>query len=171
MRFASIRSLDISNGLGIGVALFTQGCPFHCKGCFNPETWDFDGGKEFTNFYKTQILELIQKPYIKRFSLLGGEGLVPQNRYEIATLIQSIKTKRPDIKIWIYTGYTLEELLEQKESGSYMTNILDNIDILVDGQFIEEQKDISLPFCGSRNQRIIDIPATMNSNSIVLLDI
>lgn len=169
MRFASIRSLDISNGLGVGVSLFTQGCPFHCQGCFNPETWDFEGGKEFTSFYKTQLLKLIQKPYIERFSLLGGEGLIPQNHFDIACLIESIRAKRPDIKIWIYTGYTLEELLNNL--GPYLTYILRNIDVLVDGQFIQEQKDITLPFCGSRNQRVIDMRKTLEEREIVLLDI
>lgn len=99
MRYAQIRSLDVSNGLGVGVALFTQGCPFHCPGCFNPETWDYDSGKEFTKDTKEDIIELIKYPYIERFSVLGGESLIPQNRFELACLIQAIKNERPDLKI------------------------------------------------------------------------
>lgn len=169
MRYASIRSLDVSNGLGVGVALFTQGCPFHCPGCFNPETWDFNSGKEFTKETKNGIIELIKRPYIDRFSILGGEPLVPQNRFELACLIQNIKNKRPDIKIWIYTGYLLENLL--KEDSQYLQNILYNTDVLVDGPFIQELKDISLPFCGSRNQRIIDLPKTLAKEEVVLFKV
>lgn len=99
MRYAQIRSLDVSNGLGVGVALFTQGCPFHCPGCFNPETWDYDSGKEFTKDTKEDIIELIKYPYIERFSVLGGESLIPQNRFELDRLIQAIKNERPDLKI------------------------------------------------------------------------
>lgn len=169
MRYSQICNLDISNGLGIGAALFTQGCPFHCKGCFNPETWDFEGGKEYTKEVRDTILKNIEPSYIKHFSCLGGEPLIPQNHFEIACLIESIRAKRPDIKIWIYTGYTLEALLENP--GSYLTYILRNIDVLVDGQFIQEQKDITLPFCGSRNQRVIDMRKTLEEREIVLLDI
>lgn len=169
MRYNVIRSLDISNGSGVGTALFVQGCPFRCHGCFNPETWNFKGGKEYTKEVRDNILKVIEPSYIERFSILGGEPLVPQNHFEIACLIESIKAKRPDIKIWIYTGYTLEELLNNP--GSYLTYILRNIDVLVDGQFIQEQKDITLPFCGSRNQRVIDMRKTLEEREIVLLDI
>lgn len=169
MRYASIRSMDISNGEGIGVSLFTQGCVFRCPGCFNPETWDFKGGLDFNEQARASLFKVIEPSYIERFSLLGGEPLVPQNHFEIACLIESIRAKRPDIKIWIYTGYILEKLLENP--GPYLTYILRNIDVLVDGQFIQEQKDITLPFCGSRNQRIINMRKTLEEQEIVLLDI
>lgn len=169
MRYSQIRSLDVSNGLGVGVSLFTQGCVFRCAGCFNPETWDFNSGKEFTEETKEDIIDLIKYPYIERFSALGGEPLVPQNRFELACLIQAIKNERPDLKIWIYTGYLLEDLLE--EDSSYLHSILSNTDVLIDGPFIQELKDISLPFCGSRNQRIIDVPKTLAKEEIVLLEV
>lgn len=169
MRYNVIRSLDISNGLGVGIALFVQGCPFRCTGCFNPETWDFKGGLDFNEQARASLFKAIEPSYIERFSLLGGEPLVHKNRFEIACLIQSIKVIRPDIKIWVYTGYTLEALLE--DPGPYLVYILENIDVLVDGQFIQEQKDITLPFCGSRNQRVIDIQKTLKEREIVLLDV
>lgn len=125
---------------------------FHCKGCFNPETWDFEGGKEYTEETQQTILKLIEPEYIARFSVLGGEPLEPQNYFELAKLINLIKQKRPDIKIWIYTGYTYENLVS-KES-TYLEYILNNIDVLVDGQFQEDKRDLTYPFAGSTNQRI-----------------
>lgn len=169
MRYASIRTLDISNGIGVGASLFLQGCPFHCHNCFNPETWDFNGGKEFTSNTRNEVLRTIKPDYITRWSLLGGEPLVSQNMSELAKLIQLIRKTKPDIQIWVYTGYTLEEL--QKREGVYTQYILDNIDVLVDGQYIDELRDVSLPFCGSRNQRIIDMNKTKKQGKIVLLDV
>lgn len=153
MRYAQIRNMDISNGEGIGASLFVQGCHFHCKGCHNPEQWSFDGGKLYTEKEEAAILEIVDKPYIKRFSVLGGEPLELCNLSELLCLIKRIKQKRPDIKIWLYTGYTWEVL--QDSDNEMMKKIFDNIDVLVDGQFIEEEKDLSLSFRGSRNQRLI----------------
>ena len=142
---------------------------FHCKECFNPETWDFEGGKEYTKETQQTILKLIEPEYITRFSVLGGEPLEPQNYFELAKLINLIKQKRPDIKIWIYTGYTYENLVS-KES-TYLEYILNNIDVLVDGQFQEDKRDLTYPFAGSTNQRVIDMRKTREQNKIVLLDI
>ena len=142
---------------------------FHCKNCFNPETWDFNGGKEFTQDTVDSILKLIEPEYITRFSILGGEPLESQNHFELAKLINLIKQKRPDIKIWVYTGYTYENLVG-KES-TYLEYILNNIDVLVDGQFQEGKKDLTYPFAGSTNQRVINIQESRKQNKIVLLDV
>ena len=142
---------------------------FHCKNCFNPETWDFNGGKEFTQNTVDSILKLIEPEYIIRFSILGGEPLESQNHFELAKLINLIKQKRPDIKIWVYTGYTYENLVS-KES-TYLEYILNNIDVLVDGQFQEDKKDLTYPFAGSTNQRVINMRDSREQNKIVLLDI
>ena len=169
MRIANIRSMDISNGTGIGASLFVQGCHFHCKNCFNPETWDFNRGKEYTEETQQIILKLIEPEYITRFSILGGEPLESQNHFELAKLINLIKQKRPDIKIWVYTGYTYENLVG-KES-TYLEYILNNIDVLVDGQFQEGKKDLTYPFAGSTNQRVINMQESRKQNKIVLLDV
>lgn len=142
---------------------------FHCKNCFNPETWDFNGGKEFTQDTVDSILKLIEPEYITRFSILGGEPLESQNHFELAKLINLIKQKRPDIKIWVYTGYTYENLVG-KES-TYLEYILNNIDVLVDGQFQEGKKDLTYPFAGSTNQRVINMQESREQNKIVLLDV
>ena len=179
MRYAQIRKMDISNGLGVGVSLFVQGCHFHCKGCFNSETWDFNGGEEYTE-EKTlpTILELIEPDYITRFSLLGGEPLEDKNLWYITRLIMEIKKKRPDIKIWIYTGYTYEQLLKRRNDENNlpalrteMDWILEDVDVLVEGQFQEDKKDLTYPFAGSTNQRVIDMNKTREQGKIVLLDI
>lgn len=183
MRYAQIRKMDISNGLGVGASLFIQGCHFHCKNCFNPETWDFNGGKEYTQETKETILKLIEPEYITRFSILGGEPLEPQNSFHLAELINLIKRKRPGIKIWVYTGYTIENLYsrcystigEDSEATPsqcrYLRYILNSIDVLVDGQFQEDKKDLTYPFAGSTNQRVINMQESREQNKIVLLDI
>ena len=169
MRFADIDKCECNNGLDIGISVYFQGCSHACKGCFNPETWDFCGGKEFTKDVQEYILALIEKSYIKRVTLTGGDPLEPQNHFELAKLINLIKQKRPDIKIWIYTGYIYENLVNQK--SIYLEYILSNIDVLVDGQFQEDKKDLTYPFAGSTNQRVIDVQKTLQQNKIVLLDI
>lgn len=183
MRYAQIRKMDISNGLGVGASLFVQGCHFHCKNCFNPETWNFNGGEEFTQDTVDTILKLIEPEYITRFSILGGEPLEPQNSFHLAELINLIKRKRQDIKIWVYTGYTIENLYsrcystigEDSEATPtqcrYLRYILNSIDVLVDGQFQEDKKDLTYPFAGSTNQRVISMQETRKQNKIVLLDI
>ena len=147
MRYAKIRKMDISNGEGIGVALFLQGCHFHCKGCFNTETWDFNGGKEWTLEIEDMFMELIDKPYIKRISILGGEPL--DQTVELTELLRKIKIKYPNKTIWLYTGFKYEDIKD--------CEILKYIDVIVDGQYKEELKDLKLEFRGSSNQRIIKI--------------
>ena len=164
MRYASIRSMDISNGEGVGVSLFVQGCHFHCKNCFNQDTWDFSGGKEWNREIDDEFMKLVNRPYIKRVSLLGGEPLADENVLDIMRLINRIKTECPDKKIWCYTGYTWEQIfpivnpyLNLTQAEMTRQNVVKNCDILVDGRFVEEEKDLSLEFRGSKNQKIIDV--------------
>ena len=170
MRYASIRSMDISNGEGVGVSLFVQGCHFHCKNCFNQDTWDFSGGKEWNRKIEDEFMKLVNRPYIKRVSLLGGEPLADENVLDIMRLINRIKTECPDKKIWCYTGYTWEQIfpivnpyLNLTQAEMTRQNVVKSCDILVDGRFVEEEKDLSLEFRGSGNQRVIDVKERISS--------
>ena len=170
MRYASIRSMDISNGEGIGVALFVQGCHFRCNNCFNPETWDFNGGQEYTPQIHKKFMELIDRPYIKRVSILGGEPLCDENALDILTVVTDIKENFPSKKIWIYSGYTYDEIysLHNNSVGDvYRREIMRYIDVLVDGRFLDFQKDISIKWKGSRNQNVIDMFETRRLGKMV----
>lgn len=174
MRYFQIRSMDISNGIGIGASVFLSGCHLHCKNCHNQELWDFNSGNEYTNDAKNKILKTIQPKWVERFSILGGEPLETINLKELLALIENIKVLRPDIKIWIYTGYTYEQLQERIKKNKddyYLEPILRLADVLVDGPFIQKKKDLTLAFKGSSNQRVIDLQKTHAANDIVLLDI
>lgn len=180
MRYAQIRSMDISNGEGVGVSLFVQGCPFHCKNCFNSETWDFNGGKEWTEETKNKFLELIDRPYIKRVSILGGEPLAEPNLGEVLSLVKEIREKFPDKTIWLYTGYSIEDIVnfntkpysvvqQYFDIDNFIRNaILIYVDVLVDGEYIDEQKDLTLKFRGSKNQKVIDVKETLKQEKVVL---
>lgn len=180
MRYSKIHKLDVSNGEGVGVALFVQGCHFHCKNCFNSETWDFDKGKEWTLSIEQRFLELIDRPYITRVSILGGEPLANENVQTILLLLQKIKARFPDKVVWLYTGYTFENIFcksifdlfdnHQSQIYEYRNKILKDeyCDVLVDGQYIDELKDISLKFRGSSNQRIINVKKSLEENQVVL---
>ena len=159
MRYASIRDLDISNGNDIGVALFTQGCHFHCKNCFNKSTWDFDGGKEFTKETCDKFMKLVNRPFIKRVSILGGEPLTKENVDDVCNLLKQIKNKT----IWVYTGYTFETVKNY--------DIMKYIDYLVDGQYVDELRDLRLKFRGSSNQRIIDVQKSLKENKVILYEV
>lgn len=170
MRYASIRSMDISNGEGVGVSLFVQGCHFHCKNCFNQDTWDFSGGKEWNREIEDKFMKLVNRPYIKRVSLLGGEPLADENVLDIMRLINRIKAECPDKKIWCYTGYTWEQIfpivnpyLNLTQAEMTRQNAVKSCDILVDGRFVDAEKDLSLEFRGSRNQKIIDVKERITS--------
>lgn len=148
--------------------------PIRCRECHNSSIWNFDEGKEFTSLDELKILQLIQPEYIKRFSLLGGEPLVTQNLKTILPLLEKIKMVKPSTKIWIYTGYTYEQLQEQIKNNPkdyYIEPILRLTDILIDGPFIQEKKDITLAFRGSSNQRLIDMPQTLKQNKVITLDL
>lgn len=177
MRYAQIRSMDISNGEGVGVSLFVQGCPFHCFNCFNSETWDFNGGKEWTEEIKDKFMKIIDRPYIKRVSFLGGECLAEQNLDGVLDLIKEIRISFPKKTIWLYTGYELSEIVKQEQyekvSGipnvwSKRWEIISNVDVLVDGEYIDEQKDLTLKWRGSKNQRVIDAKQSLAQNKVVL---
>lgn len=182
MRYAQIRSMDISNGEGVGVSLFVQGCPFHCKNCFNSETWDFNGGKEWTEETKNKFIKLIDRPYIKRVSFLGGECLAEQNLDDILSLIQKIHTSFPEKTIWLYTGFEWDSLMAKicqstfpdKDSERIIKihkkrqEIISLCNIVVDGEYIDEQKDLSLKFRGSKNQYVIDVNQSLAQNKMVL---
>ncbi len=177
MRYSSIRNLDISNGEGVGVSLFVQGCPFHCFNCFNSETWDFNGGKEWTEEIKDKFMKIIDRPYIKRVSFLGGECLAEQNLDGVLDLIKEIRISFPKKTIWLYTGYELSEIVKQEQyekvSGipsvwSKRWEIISNVDVLVDGEYIDEQKDLTLKWRGSKNQRVIDAKQSLAQNKVVL---
>ena len=176
MRYAQIRSMDISNGEGVGVSLFVQGCDRHCFNCFNSETWDFNGGKEWTEETKNKFTELIDRPYIKRISILGGEPLAEQNLDEVLSLIKEIRISFPDKTIWLYTGYSYSEIfrgqsscLSQEGLNNFKRReIIKLCNIVVDGEYIDEQKDLSLKFRGSKNQRVIDVKQSLAQNKIIL---
>ena len=158
MRYAAIDEFEVCNGIDVGVSLFVQGCPLKCKGCFNPETWDKMGGKEFTEKDMNAFINNIDKPFIKRMSILGGEPLSDYNIDTVWVIINKIRERYGNDKnIWLYTGYNMDEILE--DSKKY--EMIKLVDYLVYGRFIEELKDGTLKFRGSKNQRILDCKATV----------
>lgn len=169
--------MDISNGQGIGVSLFVQGCHFHCDGCFNSETWDFNGGKIWSTSVKERFMQLLARPYISRVSILGGEPLAKENLCSVFALLQEIKVKFEESKtIWLYTGYLWEEIWVSNQN-SYVNNFnvtflrkaaLHYVDVLVDGQFEKEKLNLSYPFAGSTNQRVIDVHESIEKEEVVL---
>lgn len=164
MKFIKIKDNDIANGVGITMSLWTQGCPHHCKGCFNMETWDFNKGKEFTELDLKYIFDNINKNDIHRdLSILGGEPLCPQNIEGVINLCKEFKKIYPNKKIYIWTGYTLEEFDDTQKS------ILKYIDVIVDGKFIEEKRNLSLKLRGSENQRVINVKETLKNKKIILI--
>lgn len=157
MKYNTINSCECTNGLGWGVSLFTQGCPLRCPGCFNPETWDFNGGKQVTTQVESELYKLMDKPYITRFSVLGGEPFAEQNLEQLSYIIVTMKANYPNKKIWIWTGYTWDELQERLKKPSKLWIILRHTDYLVTGPFIQEEKDLTLKWRGSRNQKVIEL--------------
>lgn len=172
MRYSLIRKMDISNGDGVGISLFVQGCHFHCPGCFNQETWDFTGGKEWTEDIENQFLHLAEKPYVRRISILGGEPLADENVETVYRLLQKCKCKFPEKQIWIFTGYTWESIIKGKSEKSLVRMMtVATADVLADGQFQYEKQDVNhkkVLWVGSTNQRVIDVKKSMTQNAIVL---
>ena len=164
MKYAKIRKMDISNGEGVRVSLFVQGCSFHCKNCFNPETHDFNLGKDFTTMEVDKIIQLANKNYIDGLSVLGGEPLHPKNIESVSMLCEYFKYKYPNKTIWVWTGFKYEDILKRKNNY----NIFNYIDVLVDGQFEENKKDLTLKWKGSSNQRVIDCKKSLAENKIIL---
>lgn len=177
MRYAAIRKFDVTNGPGNGVSLFVQGCHFHCYQCFNPETWDFNGGKEWTPKVDKKFFQLIDRPYIKRITFLGGSPLCDENVTDVDNIISRIRKLYPEKDIWIYTGMTWDQIMKAPsivdDENSLLIirqNLMTKIDVLVDGSFEYDKRDLSLKFRGSSNQRLIDVPQTLQKGEIVLWD-
>lgn len=177
MNYAQIRSMDISNGEGIGVSLFVQGCDFHCKNCFNSETWEFSKGQEWNDKTKNQFLKLIEKPFIQRVSILGGEPLHPQNVQNVLKIVDEIRVSYPTKNIWLYTGYTWEQIMhpvitdinsEQLKMLQMRKELVSKCNVLIDGRYVDELRDISLHWRGSSNQRVINVQETLKQKQIVL---
>lgn len=170
MYYGNIKKYDIANGQGVRVTLFVSGCTNHCKNCFQPETWDFNYGKPFTKETEQEILEALKPTYIQGLTLLGGEPFEPENQRELVKLLKTVKETYPEKNIWSFTGFILDQdLLDGGRKHCEVTDeMLSYIDILVDGPFIEEQKDISLKFRGSKNQRIIDLKESLKKQEIVI---
>ena len=156
MKYAGLIKNDLAAAPGISVSFFTQGCPHRCPGCHNPETWDFEGGKEFTAQVLEDIYEALSANGIKRnFCIMGGEPLCEENLFLTMMVLQNVRAKFPDIKVYVWTGYYYEEL--KKITNPKMKLILEMADVLIDGPFIEAKKDLTLKMCGSTNQHIIDL--------------
>lgn len=213
MRYAQIRSMDISNGEGVGISLFVQGCDRHCFNCFNSETWDFNGGKEWTEETKNKFMELIDRPYIRRISILGGEPLAEQNLDDVLSLIKEIREKYPisqnpnsenigksriledenskeirisfpEKSIWLYTGFQWNYIMNYQPvetddfdyiEESYNDRLMEKrkqiislCNVVVDGEYIDEQKDLTLAYRGSKNQHVIDVKQSLAQNKMVL---
>ncbi len=168
MNYASIKNCDVANGIGVRVSLFVSGCTHMCKGCFNEEAWDFNYGEKFDEIAQEKVLKLLKPNYISGLTLLGGEPMFPSNQLGLLPFIKKYKEMYPDKSLWCYSGYTYEEIQEMIKELPYTKELLSYFDVLVDGRFVEELKDIRLRFRGSSNQRIIDMKKTLQLNEIVM---
>ena len=172
MHYSVIKPVDIADGIGVRVSLFVSGCTHHCKGCFQPQTWAFDYGQPFGEDTVEQILSLLRPDYIRGLTLLGGEPMEPDNQRALLPLLLRVREELPKKDVWCYSGYTLDELLGQSRARCEVTDqMLSCIDVLVDGEFVEEKRNISLKFRGSENQRLIDLKKTLAMGQIVLYDV
>lgn len=163
MRYNKIRKMDIADGPGVRVSIFMQGCAFNCKECFNPETHDFNGGKEFTEDTIKRVLELCENENIAGLSILGGEPMHPKNIEATTKLAKAFKEKFPNKTIWSWSGFLFDKDLKDQE-------VLKYIDVLVDGQYVDSLRDPKLKYCGSSNQRVIDVQKSLKENKVVLVD-
>lgn len=172
MNYADIKQYDVANGLGIRVSLFVSGCTHHCKNCFNKETWDFQYGNPFTEEEIQKILDYLKPSYVSGLSLLGGEPFEPENQEGLLPLVRQVKEVYPEKDIWCYTGYLLDKDICGKmlEQVPETRELLSYIDIIVDGPFVEERKNLKIRFRGSDNQRIIDVKKTREAGKIILWD-
>lgn len=170
MNYADIKGYDVANGPGIRVSIFVSGCSHHCKGCFNPETWDFNSGSEFTQETIDEIIEMLDKPYIAGLTLLGGEPLECVNQEGLLPLVKQVRERFPDKSIWCYTGYNFrKDIMDiMYENWPVTKELLSYIDVLVDGEFIEEFKNLNLRFKGSSNQNTILLQESLAKNKVVL---
>ncbi len=172
MRYGEIKNCDIANGLGVRVSLFVSGCTHRCEGCFNRVSWDFDYGEEFTDEVQNHILEWMKPSFIAGLTLLGGEPMEPSNQKALLPFLKKVKEAYPKKNIWLYSGYLFErDILGKSRIHSRTTDeLIELIDILVDGEFIMEKKDIALKFRGSSNQRIIDVKKSLEIGETVLVE-
>jgi len=175
MRYAQVTPFEVCNGKGVGVSLFVQGCRFQCDGCFNSEAWNFNGGKEWTEEIRNKFLKSVMNPHIKRVTFLGGEPLADENVEEVLSLIKTIRDLfKNEKKVWLYTGYTWEQIFPEVTTDDfniqrvYRQEIVELCDVLVDGKYVDELRDVTLPFKGSSNQRLIDVQKTLKDNEVAL---
>lgn len=180
MRYAQITPFEVCNGKGAGVSLFAQGCHFQCKGCFNQDAWDFNGGKEWNEEIENQFFELINRPYIKRVSILGGEPLADKNVSDVFNLIKKLKVTFPNKSIWLYTGYTWNQIFYPMATDDFnperdrildcRKRVVEMCDVIVDGRYIDELRDATIRFAGSKNQRLIDVKKSLKNSMVVLYE-
>lgn len=172
MNYATIKKYDVANGPGVRVSLFVSGCTHHCPGCFNPETWDFNYGNPFDSEVMNEILEAMEPSYIRGFTLLGGEPFEYKNQQGVLPLLKEIKTRFPNKDIWCFTGYNYEKdiLGDMVHKWPETQDMLSCIDVLVDGEFIQEKRDLTLRFRGSSNQRLIKVQESLSTNKVILWD-
>ena len=161
MRYHNITKCDMNNGDGLRVVLWVAGCTHHCRGCQNPMTWDYSDGLEFTSEVKKELFSALDKDYISGITFSGGDPLHPQNRDKVINLAEEIKQKFPNKTIWIYTGYRWSDIKNMK-------NLLKNVDVLVDGKFVMELKDVNYPWAGSTNQKVIDVQRSLKEGKVIL---
>ncbi len=173
MYYGEIKPTDIANGLGVRVSLFVSGCTHHCHNCFNEVTWDFHYGQPFDDEVAEKIMAYLKPPYIAGLTLIGGEPMEPANQRALLPFVKKVKETYPQKNIWCYTGYLFDqELLQESRARCEVTDeLLSLIDILVDGRFMEELKDIRLRFRGSANQRIIDVQKSLKQGKVILSDL
>ena len=169
MNYGTIKNCDIANGIGVRVSLFVSGCRHHCKGCFQPETWSFDYGQPYTKETEDEIIEMLRPEYIDGLSLLGGEPFEPENQETLCPFLSKISNLYPEKTVWAYSGCTFDELITEGNPyhTKYTIKMLNAMDILVDGRFVEKDKDLMLPFRGSKNQRILDCKKSLTKNKPV----
>ena len=167
MNYATIKNCDIANGPGVRVSLFVSGCTHHCPGCFNEVAWDFDYGQPFTRQTIDSILDMLRPDYIRGLTLLGGEPFEPQNQGPVVELLRQVKRQLPEKSIWAFSGYLFDKDMLSGRLGD-LGEYLSYLDVLVDGRFVESKKNLSLRFRGSENQRLIDVPASLRSGTVVL---
>ena len=170
MNYATIKNCDIANGPGVRVSLFVSGCTHRCKGCFNEVAWDFGYGEPFTQQTMDEIIGMLKPDYIRGLTLLGGEPFEPQNQGPIVELLRQVKEKYPKKSIWAFSGFLFDRDILSGRLGDWGTTreFLSYLDVLVDGPFIEEKKNLSLRFRGSENQRLIDVPASLKAGEVIL---
>ena len=169
MNFGALKLCDIANGIGVRTVLFVSGCTHHCKGCFQPETWDFCYGQPYTEQTEQTIVDALKHDYIDGLTLLGGEPMEPDNQRVLVELLRRLRRELPEKTVWCYSGYTWEELTGHSRARCEVTDeMLSMIDVLVDGEYVEEKRNISLRFRGSENQRLLDVSASLAAGHAVL---